>query len=124
MFIRQGAIAPEPVVETSSVAVLKTSLESDSQGVTIFPEELATGISGDGACVILPLELNLRLPSVSLLALGDRAGKALSTYYWRLYEGQRANDSGQRQDIVTAAPHCRGARADTVAIRVRREGSQ
>ena len=100
-------------METSSVAVMKTLLESDSQGVTIFPEELATGISGVGACVILPLELNLRLPSVSLLALRDRAGKALSTYYCRLNEGQRANDRVQRQDIVRRQHHIVGERERT-----------
>lgn len=71
MFVRHGSMVPEPVVEASSVAVLKALLKSNQEGVTILPEELAKEISADGSCRILQLNLDFNLPAVSLVTLRD-----------------------------------------------------
>lgn len=80
MFIRRGVVVPEPLMETSSVEVLKVVLAADPKSVTILPSDLAEEISKDAAYKRLPLELDFALPAVSLITRREsRQEKSVDT---------------------------------------------
>lgn len=74
MFIRQGVVIPVPWLETTSLGVLRAALASDESAVTILPTELAHEIAEEPAYRVLPIELDLALPPVSLLTRKEAKG--------------------------------------------------
>jgi hypothetical protein len=65
IFLSAGVQPPSPIIETMSLRSIENVLRHEPNGITILASDVASDLTLNGVCAVLPYKLSWNLPPVS-----------------------------------------------------------